>query len=108
MLFGLLVTLFSLMCCVLILLIFMQKGKGNMGLGAMGGGAQTLFGGGGGQDLFQKTTWVLVALYLFGSLGLSIYKTKTMIRGSRVMQQQPVLPQSAKTPEPAKASTPEK
>ena len=110
MLFGFLVTLFTLMCFFLILIIFMQKGKGNMGLGAMGGGAQTLFGGGGGQDLFQKITWFLVALYLFGSLGLAVYKTKTMIRGSRIMKQQkqPIIPQPTKTPQPEQVPTPQK
>lgn len=87
MLFGILVAFFTLMCLFLILLIFMQKGKGSMGLGSLGGGAQTLFGGGGGQDLLQKTTWVLVTFYLFGSLGLALYKTRTMIRASRAVQQ---------------------
>jgi len=41
----------------------MQKGKGGMGLGSMGGGAQMLFGGSGGQDIFQKTTWVLGIIF---------------------------------------------
>ncbi len=45
-----------------------------MGIGAMGGGSQMLFGGGGGQDIFQKVTWVLVGLFLGGSLVLSLMK----------------------------------
>ena len=45
-----------------------------MGLGSMGGGAQMLFGGSGGQDIFQKITWVLTAIFLFGSLTLSLMK----------------------------------
>lgn len=79
MLFGLLVGLFIVVCLLLVLLVFLQKGKGSLGLGSMGGGAQMIFGGSGGQDVFQKTTWVLVALFLFGSLGLSIYKTHSML-----------------------------
>jgi preprotein translocase subunit SecG len=39
---------------------------------------QMLFGGSGGQDLFQKATWVLVGIFLAGSLGLAIYKNKTI------------------------------
>ncbi len=35
-----------------------------MGLGGLGGGSQMLFGGSGGQDLFQKTTWVLSAIFV--------------------------------------------
>lgn len=46
-----------------------------MGLGGLGGGTQMLFGGGGGQDIFQKVTWVLVGVFLLGSLMLSLMKT---------------------------------
>ncbi|NBQ17871.1 preprotein translocase subunit SecG [bacterium] len=79
MLFGLLVGLFIVVCLLLVLLVFLQKGKGSLGLGSMGGGAQMIFGGSGGQDVFQKATWVLVALFLLGSLGLSIYKTRSVL-----------------------------
>ncbi len=91
MLLAVLTGLFILMCFFLIFLIFLQKGKGSMGLGAMGGGTQKLFGGSGGQDIFQKTTWVLVALFLSGSLGLCIYKNKTIKQGRVARQtQQPI------------------
>jgi preprotein translocase subunit SecG len=76
MLFGLCASLFVIAALFMILLILMQKGKGGMGLGSMGGGNQMLFGSSGGQDLFQKATWVLGALLIFGSLGLAIWKTK--------------------------------
>lgn len=46
-----------------------------MGLGAFGGGTQMLFGGSGGQDLFQKVTWGLGAVFLFGSLLLALMKS---------------------------------
>lgn len=46
-----------------------------MGLGAMGGGAQMLFGGSGGQDLFQKITWVLGVIFMVGALTLSLMKS---------------------------------
>lgn len=75
MLFGLLLTFYIVMCLFLVLLILIQKGKSSMGLGGLGGGTQMLFGGSGGQDMFQKLTWVLVAFFLFGSLVLSIMKT---------------------------------
>jgi len=66
----------------------------------MGGGTQMLFGGGGGQDLFQKTTWVLGAILLFGSLGLAIWKAKqigvstSLLHGAPHSKQAPI-----KTPE---------
>jgi len=61
-------------------MILIQKGKSSMGLGGLGGGSQMLFGGSGGQDIFQKITWILTAIFLFGSLVLSIMKTRD--RGS--------------------------
>ncbi|OQA36025.1 MAG: preprotein translocase subunit SecG [Candidatus Dependentiae bacterium ADurb.Bin331] len=87
MIFGLLVTFYFLLCLFLLLLILLQKGKGSMGLGNLGGGAQLLFGGSGGQDLFQKITWVLGALFMGGSLALSIMKTSNY-RSSRYLEQQ--------------------
>jgi preprotein translocase subunit SecG len=75
MLFGLLLTVYIIMCLFLILLIMIQKGKSSMGLGGLGGGTQMLFGGSGGQDMFQKMTWILTAFFLGGSLALSLLKT---------------------------------
>jgi protein translocase SecG subunit len=77
MLFGILASVFVLLCFLTILLILLQKGKGSLGLGTMGGGTQMLFGGSGGQDLFQKATWVLLAFLMMGSLGLSIMKSRS-------------------------------
>lgn len=80
MLFGILATVFVLLSFSLILLIMLQKGKGSLGLGTMGGGAQMLFGGSGGQDLFQKATWVLLACLMSGSLVLSLMKSRASTR----------------------------
>lgn len=75
MLYGLLLTLYIFVSIFLILLILIQKGKGSMGLGGLGGGAQMLFGGGGGQDIFQKITWVLGAIFIFGALFLALMRS---------------------------------
>lgn len=58
------------------LLIMVQKSKSSMGLGSMGGGAQMLFGGSGGQDIFQKLTWILGAIFMASSLALAILKSR--------------------------------
>jgi protein translocase SecG subunit len=76
MLLGLLIGLFCVINIFLIFMIFLQKGKSSLGLGSLGGGSQMLFGGSGGQDVFQKITWVLVTFFLVGSLGLALYKNK--------------------------------
>ncbi len=75
MLYGFLVAVYVFICLLLALLILIQKGKSSMGLGGLGGGTQMLFGGSGGQDVFQKITWVLTAIFMFGSLVLGIMKT---------------------------------
>ena len=75
MIHGFLTTLFAILCVLIILLILVQKGKGGMGLGSLGGGTQMLFGGSGGQDFFQKLTWAFGTIFLFGSLFLALMKS---------------------------------
>ncbi len=95
MLIGLLTTLLVIDGLFLVLFVLIQKGKGNMGLGALGGGAQTLFGGSGGQDLFQKITWVLGGIFMAGSLGLSILKSRGTELGDYMSKPaRPVIPMS--------------
>ena len=60
----------------MILIILLQKGKSSAGMGGFGGGAQVLFGGSGGQDIFQKITWIMGALFMGGSLMLAIMKSR--------------------------------
>ena len=93
MVYGLLVAGFVFLCFLLICIILLQKSKSSMGLGGLGGGAQMLFGGSGGQDLFQKITWVLIALFMLGSLSLTLMKTAQMyhLRGASAASQ--TLPQ---------------
>lgn len=74
MLYQLLVSLFVINCFLLILIILVQQGKGNMGLGNLGGATQMIFGGSGGADIFQKITWVLGAIFMAGSLMLALMR----------------------------------
>ncbi|MFH1831926.1 MAG: preprotein translocase subunit SecG [bacterium] len=74
--YGFLMVLFIILCVVLGFFILLQQGKGDMGLGALGGGSQMLFGGSGGQEFFQRTTWILGSIFILGSLGLAILKSK--------------------------------
>jgi preprotein translocase subunit SecG len=85
MLYGLLLTLFVIVSFLLILIILIQQSKGSMGIGGLGGQTQMLFGGSGGQDIFQKITWVLAALFMAGSLGLALLTTKST-QTSRYLQ----------------------
>lgn len=75
MFYGFLSVIFFCASALMTLIILFQKGKGSMGLGAMGGGQQQLFGGSGGQDLFQKITWILGFGLMAGSFALAYYRT---------------------------------
>lgn len=93
---GLLTTLFVILCIILIFIILLQKGKGGTGLFSnMGNANVKLFGGSGGQDLFQKITWVLGFLFLGGSLGLALMRSRGTLSSSRVLQHQVDMPQKA-------------
>jgi preprotein translocase subunit SecG len=112
MLYGLLLSLFVFICFLLIFIILLQKSKSSMGLGGLGGGTQMLFGGSGGQDLFQKITWVLVAIFMSGSLMLTLMKSSSshsfqygykptaqpVIPAQAPVQTAPVLPQASTEP----------
>lgn len=75
--YGILMFFFIIMCLFLALIILIQQGKGDMGLGGLGGSTQMLFGGSGGQEFFEKITWFLTAIFIFGSLGLAVLKSKS-------------------------------
>ena len=76
MLYSLLLTLYLINCVLLVLIILIQKTKSSMGLGGLGGGTQMLFGGSGGQDIFQKATWFLGATFMALSLLLALAKSQ--------------------------------
>lgn len=61
-----------------------------MGLGSLGGGTQLLFGGSGGQDLFQKVTWGMGIAFMVASLLLAILKkpSQSQLLGQLAQQQQ--------------------
>ncbi|MDQ5890377.1 MAG: preprotein translocase subunit SecG [Candidatus Dependentiae bacterium] len=88
MIISLLVGLFIFCCLLLGILVMIQQGKGDMGLGALHSGTQTLFGGSGGQTFFQKLTWVFGAIFLTGSLGLTVLKMQQLDSTRIVVSQQ--------------------
>jgi preprotein translocase subunit SecG len=73
--FTFLLVLFTILSVLLAIVILIQPGKGDMGLGSIGTGTQVLFGGSGGRSFFEKVTWTMAAIFLFGALGLSFMKS---------------------------------
>ncbi len=70
-----LMPLFIVLCALLVLIILIQPGKGDMGLGSLGRSGQQLFGGSGGQDFFEKATWAMGILFIVGALGLTMLRS---------------------------------
>jgi len=76
MLFGFLMTVFIILIMLLAVIILLQQGKGDMGLGSLASGSQMLFGGSGGQEFFEKLTWTLGLVFIAGALTLSVIKSR--------------------------------
>ena len=99
--YSILVTCFIILCVLLTIVILVQQSKSSSGIGAFSGQTQMLFGGSGGQDFLQKLTWVLGALFMLGSLALSLYKSaqyKTpLYRGQQQEQSQQAPAQNQQT-----------
>ena len=113
--FTLLMVFFVILAFFLAFFILLQQGKGDMGLGSLSGSTQMLFGGSGGQEFFERTTWILGAIFVLGSLGLSVLKSKeareSRLAGFVTLQkkQAPGLPSAPPVPSSgAKGQTAEK
>lgn len=100
---GVFMFFFVILCLFLLLFILLQQGKGDMGLGSLSRGSQLLFGGSGGQDFFEKATWIMGALFMAGALGITILKTKEA-ETSRLADYRAPLTQKA-SPQPQKPAT---
>jgi preprotein translocase subunit SecG len=75
MLYYLVVTLYVLVCFLLILTILLQQGKGGDIASAFGGGggSQAVFGARSGATLLTRATAVLAALFVIFAITLTVY-----------------------------------
>ena len=109
MLFYLVVTLYVLVCGLLIITILLQQGKGGDIANAFGGGSsQAVFGARSGATLLTRATTVLAALFIVGALALTIYGTRgpgSVVGGIEGPAPTPAPPANA-TPAPAATPTP--
>jgi len=70
---------FAVLAILLVVIILLQSDK-SAGMGILGGSSQTTFGSS-TADVITKTTMIMVALFMIGSLGLAIlesYKNKSL------------------------------
>jgi preprotein translocase subunit SecG len=74
MLYYLIVTLYVLICGLLIITILLQQGKGGDIANAFGGGSsQAVFGARSGATLLTRATSVLAFLFVVGALVLTVW-----------------------------------
>jgi preprotein translocase subunit SecG len=59
-------------CCLIVIVVLMQSGKGADISATLGGSSNTVFGSSGGANFFTKTTFVLAAIFMCTSLGLTV------------------------------------
>src|SRR6188472_642584 len=111
MLYYLVVRLYVLVCGLLIVTILLQQGKGGDIASAFGGGSsQAVFGARSGATLLTRATSVLAALFVVGSLILTVWGTRgtsSVVGGidGPAPAPAPVVPVNA-TPAPAAPATP--
>ena len=109
MLYYLVMTLYVLVCLLLIVTILLQQGKGGDIANAFGGGtSQAVFGARSGATLLTRATSVLAALFILGSLMLTIWGVRgpgSVVGGIEGPAPAPAAPVNA-TPAPAAPATP--
>lgn len=98
---------FAIICILLILIILLQSDK-SAGMGILGGAGQSTFGSS-TADIITKVTAVMVAIFMIGSLGLSILESKRIssLREklfNNATQETTVIEQKTEEPSPEKAA----
>ena len=92
--------LFLILCVLLIIIILLQSDK-SAGMGILGGSSQSAFGSS-TADVITKATAIMVAIFLLGSLGLSVLETKiSSSLEKKVLQADETVKTEAKLPNQA-------
>jgi len=119
MLYYLVTALYILVCFTMMLVVYLQQGKGGDIASAFGGASsQAAFGARSGATVLSRATWICAAIFIFGALALGIIGRQGpgSVVGGRSPLSQPSgptpsplaqpLPGPATTPPPANSATP--
>ena len=110
MLYYLVVTLYVIVCGLLIITILLQQGKGGDIANAFGGGSsQAVFGARSGATLLTRATSVLAALFIIGALALTVIGRggpSSVVGGIEGPPPAAPVPPANATPAPAAPATP--
>ncbi len=103
--------LYVLICFVLLLVILLQQGKGDMAAAFGGGSSQSAFGARSGATVLSKATAVLATLFMLGAMALAImgqHGPGSVVSGTSAPPPVTVpKPGATTTPAPAQQPTPE-
>lgn len=92
-------TVFFLILCVFLIIIILLQSDKSAGMGILGGSSQSAFGSS-TADVITKATSVMVAIFLLGSLGLSVLETQIASSlDKKIMQADEKVKDEAKQPE---------
>ena len=119
MLYYLVTALYILVCFTMMLVVYLQQGKGGDIASAFGGASsQAAFGARSGATVLSRATWVCAAIFIIGALALGIIGRQGpgSVVGGRSPLSQPSgptpsplaqpLPGPATTPPPANSAAP--
>ena len=99
MLYYLVTVLYILVCLSMMLVVYLQQGKGGDMASAFGGGgsSQSAFGARSGATVLSRATTVCAILFMVGALALGIIGKRgpSSVLGGRAPLTQPSLPASA-------------
>ena len=111
MLYYLAVTIYVIVCFVLVLVVLLQQGKGGGMANAFGGGgsSQAAFGARSGATVLSRATTICAVLFIVGALVLGIMGQRgpgSVVGGRAAPQSAPAAPAPAPVPAPAPAPAP--
>ena len=99
MLYYLMTALYILVCFTMMLVVYLQQGKGGDIASAFGGASsQAAFGARSGATVLSRATWICAAIFIIGALALGILGKRGP--GSVVGGRTPLTQPSGPTPSP--------
>jgi preprotein translocase subunit SecG len=107
MLYYLVTALYVLVCLTMMLVVYLQQGKGGDIAAAFGGGSsQAAFGARSGATVLSRATTIAAILFMVGALALGIIGKRgpSSVLGGRTPVTQPSAPAPATTPAPKPAA----
>ena len=111
MLYYLFSTFYVLTCFILLLVVLLQQGKGDMAAAFGGGSSQSAFGARAGATVLSKATAILAVLFMVGAMILSVMGQRgpgSLLSGTRgpAPAPAPITTPAAPAPTAPAAATP--